>query len=601
MKSNLQPFKGKAVVLLLAVSSALLLLFIPCPESSAQESVKITSPQTRTETVTDTLHGVVIADPYRWLEDQDSPETRAWINAQNQYAHSRIDSLPVRKAIVRRLTELMRIDRIEMPIERSGRYFFKKQSVDQEQGVLCMRQGPRGGDDVLVDPNALSPGHTVSAYLEDVSMDGAVMAYSIQQGGEDETVVKLFNADAKTHLPDSLKKARYFGVALLPDKSGLYYSRHGEEGSRVYYHAMGSAPESDPLVFGEGYGPEKGIGVGLSDDGRYLLITVFHGSSGDKTEIYFQDLVKKGPIVTVVNDLDARFEGAIGGNTLFLLTNWNAPKGRMLTVDLANPARETWREIIPESDAALDGFFLAGGKVLTHYLKNVVSQVIVFEPTGKRVRDIPLPALGSIDGISGRWASDVWFFDFTSFHMPTTLYRNSLASGTQEVWARQNVPIRSDLFDVKQVWYRSKDNTKVPMFVVHKKGLKRNGSNPTYLMGYGGFMISQSPYFSSTIALWIENGGVFALPSLRGGGEFGEEWHKAGMQEKKQNVFDDFLAAGEWLIANKYTNSSRLAIEGGSNGGLLVAACMIQRPDLFGAVVAQVPVTDMLRYHKFTI
>lgn len=560
-----------------------------------------TPPKTRTDNVKEILHGVEIVDPYRWLEDQESPETRAWIDAQNEYAHSFIDSLPGRKQLKQRITELMKIDRISMPVERNGRYFLSKRAADQELYVIYMREGLDGEDEVLIDPHPMSPDHTTSVNLLNVSKDGTVIAYGIREGGEDEVTVKLFDVDRRTDLKDELPKGRYFGISIVPDKSGLYYSRHTAEGSRIYYHAMGSDPDADVELFGEGYGPDKGISASISEDGHYLIIVVWHGSAAEKTEVYVQDLIKKGPIVPIVNDIDARFEPGIAGDKLFMQTNWKAPNGRILVVDLNKPAREHWREVIPESDAVIRGFSLAGGKVFVNYLENVVSKVKVFEPDGKFVRDISFPTLGTVSGVRGRWESDESFFVFTSFHVPTTIYRYEVSTGKQEVWAQLKVPVKTDIFEVKQIWYESKDGTKVPMFIVHSKDIKLDGSNPTLLTGYGGFNISLTPYFSATAVLWVENGGVFAMPNLRGGGEFGEEWHRAGMLENKQNVFDDFIAAAEWLIENNYTNPSKLAISGGSNGGLLVGAALTQRPDLFQAAVCAYPLLDMIRYHKFLV
>jgi len=561
----------------------------------------VAPPETRRDDLRDTLHAVEIADPYRWLEDQESPDTRAWIDAQNKYAHSFLDPLTIRDRIRQRLTELMRTDRIGTPIARNGRYFFSKRKADQDLFVVYMREGVKGKDEVLIDPHTMSADKSVSVNLYEVSQDGKLLCYGIREGGQDEERVRLFDVDARVDVADSLPKAMYMGVSLTPDKSGLYYSRYTPEGCRVYFHVMGTDPAGDTQIFGEGYGPDKGMGVGVSEDGRYLLAAVWHGSAGQKTEVYCQDLAAKGSFQTIVNDLDARFEPQIGGDKLFMVTNWNASNGRVLCVDLKNPARENWKEIVPEGQAAIEGMSLAGGRLFVNYLDNVVSKVEVFEPDGKLVREIAFPTLGSVSGMGGQWASNEAFYLFTSFHVPTTIYRYDVKKGSQEIWTKLNVPVDTDKLDVKQVWYTSKDGTKIPMFLVHKKGIKLDGNNPTVLTGYGGFNVNMTPYFSSVLVAWAELGAVAAIPNLRGGGEFGEEWHKAGMFEKKQNVFDDFIAAAEWLVANKYTNSSRLAISGGSNGGLLVGAVLVQRPELFKAVVCTYPLLDMLRYHKFLL
>ncbi len=558
-------------------------------------------PETRTDNVKEIIHGVEIVDPYRWLENQESPETREWIEAQNDYARSILDSLPGREQLKQRIVQLMRISMVGMPLVRNGRYFFSKRLASQELPVIHMRKGFGGKDEVLIDPHPLSPDQTTSVNLLDVSRDGTLLAYGVRRGGEDEIAIRFFDVDRRKDLPDSLPRARYFGVSLKPDKSGLYYSRYGPNGPRVYYHAMGQDAASDIEIFGKGYGPDKIISARLSEDGRYLLITVSHGAR--KSEIYYQEVARSGPIVPVVNDIDARFFGQIAGDYLFLRTNWMAPNWRILKIDLSGPPRDPaqWREVVPEGHAVIQGFSPAGGRLFVNYLQNVVSRVKVFEPDGKHVRDIALPALGTASSVRGRWDSNEVFFSFTSFHVPSIVYRYDMAKGRQEVWRRLRVPIKSYRFEVEQVWYESKDKTRVPMFIVHARGIKLDGSSPTLLTGYGGFNASRTPVFSPMAALWVERGGIYAMPNLRGGGEFGEEWHRAGMLEKKQNVFDDFIAAAEWLIKNGYTKPSKLVISGGSNGGLLVGAALTQRPELFQAVICSYPLLDMVRYHKFLV
>ncbi len=557
-------------------------------------------PSTRTDNVKETLHGADVLDPYRWLEDQESKETREWIDRQNRYTQSILSALPGRETLKRRLTELLKIESVGMPVERGGRYFYSKRRADQDLSVLYVRKGRRAPEEVLVDPHPMSPDKTVSVSFSDVSLDGSLIAFSVRRGGEDEAEVRWLNVETRQELPDTLPRARYFGVAVKPDKSGFYYCRHGKEGSRVFYHHMGVDFASDTELFGKGYSAEKGIGIDLSEDGRYLLLTVFYGSAADKTELHLLN-THEGTIRPVVADIQARFYGQIAGDNLFVQTNWNAPNSRVLKVDLKTPAREHWREIVPETQGSIQGVSLAGGSVFVNYLREVRSSVKVFNHDGKPLRDIVFPSLGTVGSVYGRWNSGEAFFQFTSFHIPTTIYRYRVADGQQEVWARLNVPIQSDTIDVKQVWYESKDRTRIPMFLVHRRGLKLDGSHPTLLYGYGGFTQSLTPTFTPRAALWVERGGVFAMPNLRGGGEFGESWHKAGMLDKKQNVFDDFIAAAEWLVKNRYTQSSRLAISGGSNGGLLVGAALTQRPELFRAVVCSYPLLDMVRYHKFLI
>jgi prolyl oligopeptidase len=558
-------------------------------------------PATRTDNVTETIHGVTITDPYRWLEDQNSPETRAWINAQNEYTAATLGKLPIRDRIRARLTELLKIDTIGVPIARGGRYFFSKRRADQNQAVIYVRNGPGGKDEVLIDPNTMSPDQTTSAGIQDISEDGKLLAYSLRQGGEDEVTVKLMDVDTRKELPDQLPKGR-IGVSLKPDKTGFYYSRFTNNvGGRIFYHAMGTDPSKDIEVFGKGYGPQVFVGANVSPDGHYLLLFASHGSAGDKTELYFQDLKTNGPVTTIVNDISAGFSPDIAGDHLYVVTNWNAPNRQVFDVDLKKPTRENWRKVVPEGASVITGVSAVGGKLFVSYLENVASRIKVFDPSGKQVREIAFPTLGTSSGMLGEWGRDEGFYTFSSFAQPTTIYRYSVASGKQEVFARINVPIHSEQIEVKQVWYESRDKTRVPMFLVYKKGLKLDGNNPTYLTGYGGFNVSRTPGFSSLAAYWAESGGVYALPNLRGGGEFGEKWHKAGMLANKQNVFDDFIAAAEWLIKNKYTNPSKLAISGGSNGGLLVGAAMTQRPDLFGAVVCSYPLLDMIRYQNFLV
>ncbi|MFQ5603876.1 MAG: prolyl oligopeptidase family protein [bacterium] len=568
----------------------------------AGETDKRKAPATRQDNVKEVLHGVEITDPYRWLEDQKSPETRAWIDAQNEYTMSLLKDFPGREKIKKRFTQLMKVDVINTPRERNGRYFFTKRAADQDLSIIYMRQGLDGKDEALIDPHSMSEDLRTSVNLQTISQDGTILVYGVRQGGEDEVSIHLFDVNKRQDLPDRLPKARYFGISLTPDNRGFYYTHHGKEGSRLYFHKMGTQLSSDQPIFGEGYDAGKIVFGSLSEDGRYLLIHVFHGSAG-KTELYYKNVAENGSIVTVVKDLEARTFGEIVDDKLYLETDWQAPNKRVMLVDLTKPSTtpDAWQEIIPESKSTLEGFTLAGGKLFANYLENVVSRVKVFEPDGTYLRDIDLGEIGSIGGVSGRWNSNEAFFSFSSFHIPRTIYRYDVAKGSQEVWAKLDIPVASENFEVKQIWYESKDKTQIPMFLVHAKGLKLDGSNPTYLTGYGGFLVSRTPRFSSTAALWVESGGVFALPNLRGGGEFGEEWHKAGMLANKQNVFDDFIAAAEWLIDKGYTNPSKLAIAGGSNGGLLVGAALTQRPDLFQAVICGYPLLDMVRYHKFLV
>jgi prolyl oligopeptidase len=562
----------------------------------AQEQV-LKPPPSRQDNFREVIHGVEIIDPYRWLEDQDSPETRQWIDAQNRYTHSLLNGLPSRPLIQKRLTELMRIDTIGAPFEQGGRYFLFKKRAEDDLSILYVRKGLDGKDEVLIDPHQLSPDHTTSIGLNDVSGDGRLMIYSIRRGGEDETELRVMDVDSRKDLPDRLPTALYRGVSFKRDGSGFYYNlQRRDVGTRIFYHAIGTDPSKDVEVFGKGYGPDKWVSASVSEDNRYLLLEVQHGWA--RNEIYIQEITG-GPIKTIVNDIDAHFYAWFAGDKLVMQTDWQAPNNRIMVVDLKDPSRDKWREVVPAGPDAMDGFSLAGGKLFVNYLHNVSSRIKVFTIDGKDLGEIRLPGLGATGGLQGRWDSNEAFFVFRSYVTPQSVYRYDVSTGKRELWAQPKLPFNSDDFEVKQVWYSSKDGTRVPMFLIHKKGLRPNGKLPTLLYGYGGFNVSLTPGFRPLAAVWVEQGGVYAVANLRGGGEFGEAWHKAGMLDKKQNVFDDFIAAAEWLIKNNYTGPSRLAIQGGSNGGLLVGAALTQRPELYAAVLCEFPDLDMIGYHRF--
>ena len=557
------------------------------------------APETRTDDVTETIYGVTIHDHYRWLEDQESSETRAWIDAQNAYTRSVLDALPGRAAISKRVEELLKRDRFGLPVVRHGRYFFLRRLADQNQYTICLRNEAQGPDEVLVDPNKSGGDQTSSVHISDVSDDGKWLVYGTRQGGEDELVETVLDVDSHQEV-DHLPRARYEEVRITPAKRDLYYSKRLEEGYRIYRHAIGKDVGSDQEIFGKGTGPTEGVDCDLSRDGRYLGLYISHGW-GKKTEVYLRDLKNGGPIVTVVNDVDAEFSPTFAGGRMYVKTNWNAPNGRIVEIDPAHPCRSNWKEVVPEAKSAIDGFSAAGGKLAVNYLENVNSRVKILDANGKLVRDIAFPMLGTVTELDGEWESDEAFYTFTSFAQPPTSYRYEISTGKQEVWARDEAPIDPARFEVKQVWYASKDQTRIPMFLVHKKGLPLDGARPALLYGYGGFLLNETPVFRPDAVVFAEHGGVFAVANLRGGGEFGEKWHRAGMLESKQNVFDDFTAAAEWLIANGYTNRAHLAIEGGSNGGLLMGTMLTQRPDLFQAVVCEYPLLDMVRYQKFLL
>ena len=561
-------------------------------------------PETARGDVVDTVHGVRIADPYRWLEDQESPETRAWIDRQNEYTASFLEKLESKQPIEKRYTELLKVDHTDIPTEAGSRYFFTKRDADQDLSVICVREGLSGEDKILIDPHPWSKDHVISADLMGTSPNGELLVYGIRKGGEDEVAIRLYDVAAGKDLPDSLPRARYFGISVMPDLSGFYYTRFGPEGCRIWFHRMGSPIASDRMIFGEGYDPGQIIYAGISEDGKYLLVHVMYGSSADKSDVFIRELGSKKGFTTVVKDVDGGFFADVWQDRLYILTNWLAPNYRILSVPVkALPAPpESWKVIIPEGEAVIEeGSGIAGGKLVVLTLENVVSKARIFDPQGTLLSEMELPSLGTLDQVSYLQNSRNLFYSFSSFHIPPTIYHYDLESGKKEVWARLDVPIYQDRFEVKQVWYTSSDSTRIPMFLVHRKDLVLNGNNPVYLTGYGGFSVSETALFTATAVIWAENGGVFALPNLRGGGEFGEKWHKAGMLENKQNVFDDFYAAAEWLIKNKYTCPEKIAVRGGSNGGLLVGALLTQRPELVKAVVCSYPLLDMIRYQQFMV
>jgi prolyl oligopeptidase len=559
-------------------------------------------PETRQDSVRDVLHGVELVDPYRWLEDQQAADTRTWIDAQNRYTESLIGNLAGQAALKARIAELLTVDAIGAPTVRGGRYFFTKRAADQDLFVIYMREGRDGEDVALIDPSIMAVEEAMSVTMMDVSEDGTLLSYGIRRGGQDEVTVRFYDVDRQRVLADVLPESRYFGVEITPDRSGFYYTAFDMmTGPRIRYHQFGADVADDADLFGAELGPGMIAFAQLSDEGDKLLITVSQGSSGSN-EVYLMDLASGGPAVPIVTGVDANFFVTFAGaDQLVIQTNHEAPNWHILRADLANPTMDHWSEVVPEGESVIQGFGLAGGRIFVSYLENVISRVKVYEISGAHVRDLDLPGLGSIGGVAGDWDRDEVFFSFSSYNLPSTMYRYSVSQNTREVWTRSEIPFDGDGYEVKQVWYQSKDGTRIPMFLMHRRGLQLDGTNPTYLTGYGGFNVNRTPGFSALAAAWAEQGGVYAVPNLRGGGEFGEAWHEAGMLENKQNVFDDFIGAAEWLIENGYTSSEKLAIAGGSNGGLLVGAAVTQRPDLFGAVYCGYPLLDMVRYQQFLV
>ena len=555
-------------------------------------------PVTRQDNVREVIHGVEIVDPYRWLEDQDGQETRKWVAAQNTYTHALLDSLPMRAAASKRLMEMLRHDSVGAPLWEGGYYFFSKKAAEQDLSCIYRRKGAIGPDELLLDPHPMSADHTTTVGFRAVTADGSLMIYAVRRGGEDETDLRILDLNQHRDLPDVFPRALYQSISWKRDKSGFYYTKGLRDvGKRIYYHALGSDPAKDPLIFGEGYGPDTWISAEASRDGRYLLINVQAGWA--KNELFIQNLEQKGPFQPLVTGMSGHFSPQFAGDFLVVETDWQAPRKRILKLDLRDPKPEKWQEVVPTADDAIQEYSAMGGKLFVNYLHNVTSHIAIFSLEGKRQGEVELPSSGSAQ-LYGRWDRDEGILDFSSYTTPGSIYRYSASSGKRDLWYRNPVPFDSDRYEMEQVWYSSKDGTRVPMFLLHRKGYKPDGKTPAILYGYGGFNVSLTPEFSTTAAWWVEQGGIYAVANLRGGSEFGEAWHKAGMLDKKQNVFDDFIAAAEWLIKNKYTNPEKLAIWGGSNGGLLVGSVMTQRPELFRAVLCDHPDLDMVRYYKWT-
>ncbi len=559
------------------------------------------TPITRREDFREILHGIEVPDPYRWLENGSAPETRAWLSAQDEYARPFLDT-PIRERIRTRLAELMKVDAMGFPFERRGYYFYSRRRAGDQQSVICRRNGLHGDEEVLVDANTLSADGMTGVHIAGISRDGSVLAYGVRLGGEDEFSINLIDVASRRDLPDRLPRARYNNTSSKHDGSAFYYVVRTDEGPRVRFHRMGTPISEDREIIGSNWGPERWASASVSNDGRYLMIGCGYRTastnSGDRNHLYFQQIDPEGDIIPVAADLDAASFGSDAGDAFIMLTNWQAPRRRVIRVEFANPSRENWREIIPEGPSTIESMATVGGKLVVAYMEDVHSRVRVFEADGTFVREVELPGPGIAAGFTGRWERTESFFYFSSFNHAPTIYRYDLGTGERDVWwQEEGVPDLAQ-FELRQVWYPSKDGTSIPMYLFHKRGLALDSARPTLLTGYGGYNLSLSPVYSTMAVEWAEAGGVFASANLRGGGEFGEEWHQAGRRERKQNTFDDFIAGAEWLVANRYTRPSKLAISGASNGGLLVGAALTQRPDLFRAVICHRPVLDMMRHHK---
>jgi prolyl oligopeptidase len=566
--------------------------------SSFASLAQLSPPVARTDNFRENFHGQELVDPYHWLEDSSASETRKWIDAENVYAHALLNAQPVRQEISSRLTEMMRHDHIGAPLLRNGYYYFSKRGAEQGLWSFYRRKQADGKDELLLDPHVLSPESGTSISEFGISDDGNLVAYGVRLGGQDETDLRILDVAGHHDLPDRFPRTLYRGFAFKKDGSGFYYVLGSRDsGQRIRYHVLGTDAAKDVEVFGQGFGADTWIAPAVSEDGRYLLISVQHGwAQGD---LYIQNLAKDGPIQPLVKGLDGKFDPSFSGDFLIVQTDWKAPKGRILKIDLRDPAQEKWQEVVPTATDSIDSTSVIGGKIFVTYLHDVTSHIRIFTADGKPLGQVSLPGLGSA-GIWGRADQNEGMLYFSSYTTPYSICRYDVATGKQTLWYRDEVPFQPEQFETEQVWFPSKDGTQIPMFLMHRKGLIANGNTPTILYGYGGFDVSLTPFFNPAAAWWMEHGGLYAVANIRGGGEFGEEWHRAGMLDKKQNVFDDFIAAAEWLIASKFTNTGKLAIWGGSNGGLLVGAALVQRPDLYRAVVCWHPDLDMVRYYKYT-
>ena len=561
----------------------------------------------------DQYHGTSVADPYRWLEDADSDSAKTWISAQNELTFGYLKRVPQRERIQKRLTELWNYERYGVPTKYGGRYFYSKNNGLQNQSVIYTLTQLEGEPKVLLDPNQFSSDGTVAFSGIQVSPQGTHIAYGVSVSGSDWQEWKVKEVATGKDLEDYTRWVKFSGVSWAHDGSGFYYSRYDEPKSeskltkanyyhKLYFHKLGEAQSKDMLIYERSDKKEWMFDGDVTDDGKYLVITIRQGTD-PRNRVYYKELNgTQAQVKPLLDDYDASYQW-IGseGTRFWFMTDQAAPKQRLIEIDLANSSRSSWKELVKEAGETLDQVRVVHDQFIAHYLKDAHSVVRRYRLDGQILGEIVMPGLGTAEGFSGKRNQDESFFSFTSFNVPSAIYRLDMRTAKATVYREPKVAFEKDAYQTRQVFYTSKDGTRVPMFISHKKGLRLHGRNPTLLYGYGGFNISLTPRFSSAVVAWMEMGGVYAVPNLRGGGEYGEEWHKAGTKLQKQNVFDDFIGAAEWLIRERYTNPSKLAIEGRSNGGLLVGACMTQRPELYRAALPGVGVMDMLRFHKFTI
>jgi prolyl oligopeptidase len=615
----------------LAASAAAALLAAPAlgaqPSAAAPSTTAppVQYPPTRRVDQVDDYHGTRVADPYRWLEDLDGPETAAWVKAQNAATNSYLAATPGRDAIRDRLTAMWNYPRVSLPYREGGRLFFTKNTGLQKQSPYYTTPGSTAADAeraaLVLDPNEISKDGSTSLSLFAPDPTGTYVAYGLSEGGADWRTVRVRRLADGRDLDDRVDWLRYSGVSWTKDGRGFFYTRYptppkdagagrtlsgASRDPVVHYHRLGTPQSADVALFRYPAEPTWGVGAQVSEDGRWLFATVGRGTDPEN-HLYVADLGRpeapdvRAPLAPVDTTMQASFSPVgVVGHTAYVVTNLDAPRYRLVAVDLRRPARANWRTVIPETAHTLTGAVLAGGRLLAAYLVDVKEEVAIHDLDGRKLGMLPLPGVGQVAGISGRADSPEVFFGFTSYLVPGSVYRYDVRTAKLETFFAPDVPFDASRYETEQLFYTSKDGTRVPMFVVHKKGLARDGSHPTVLYAYGGFNISVQPAFSASVAAWLDMGGVYAVPNLRGGGEYGEAWHQAGKLERKQNVFDDFIGAAEYLVARKYTSPAKLAVRGGSNGGLLVGAAMTQRPDLFAVALPAVGVMDMLRYHKFS-
>ena len=583
--------------------------------ATTNRDAKITYPESKKVEVVEDFFGTKVVDPYRWLEDETSPEVKAWVDAQNKLTFAYLDKIPYREKLKARLMQLQNYPRISAPFRRGDTYFFTKNDGLQNQSVYYIQKGVNGTAEVFLDPNKFSPDGTSTLSAFSLSKDGKYLAYGMSTGGSDWVEIQVMEVGTRKVLPDHLKWMKNSGVSWLGD--GFFYSRYPEpekgrelsfknEYQTVYFHKVGTSQADDTLVYEDRQNPQRFQGVGTTEDERYAILNISERGKGKRgNAIFYKDLSAGdknfSPIVGEIGNDSFNVIDNVGDKFL-VRTDKNAPNGRVVLIDPKNPDEKNWKDVLPERSEPLQSAGTAGGKLFASWRKDVATRAYVFSLTGDLENEIPLPGLGTAGGFGGLNDDKYVFYSFTSFNFPATIYKYDIATKKSTVFRTVDIPgFKPENYETKQVFYPSKDGTKVPMFLVYKKGLKLDGNNPTLLYGYGGFNIVTAPNFSSLRLALLEQGVVYASANMRGGGEYGEKWHEAGTKLKKQNVFDDFIAAAEYLIANKYTNSNKLAIQGGSNGGLLVGAVANQRPELFRAVVEQAGVMDMLRFHKFTI